>query len=116
MIRRMLVIAVVALAASLNDPALACKDHAPGKEPKKSAAAHESAWIAGEVRDVDVTDRTITLGHDRIPSLGMEPMTSMMFKAKNAAILAAAKPGQKVRFRVRPEGDQSVVTRLVVVK
>ena len=76
----------------------------------------ESPGSAAEVRDVDPVEGTITIGHGKIESLHMEPMSSMFLKATNPKIVAAARPGDKVRVRVRVIDDQPIVTRLAVSK
>ena len=108
--RRLTIVSLLAM-TSFSSVALACNDHAPGKEPMKETAARESAWVAGEVRDVDLEDGTITLAHDRIDALRMKPMSSMLVKAENASIIEGTKPGDKVRFRVRLVNSQPVLTQ-----
>lgn len=51
----------------------------------------------GEVRKVDLGAGKITLKHGEIKNLGMPPM-SMVFKAKNPALLDKVKAGDQVRF------------------
>ncbi len=50
-----------------------------------------------EVRKVDKTAGMITLKHGEIKNLNMGPMT-MVFKAKDPALLDKVKAGDKVRF------------------
>ena len=50
-----------------------------------------------EVRKVDKTAGMITLKHGEIKNLNMGPMT-MVFKAKDPALLNKVKAGDKVRF------------------
>jgi Cu/Ag efflux protein CusF len=107
----------VLVAFTLMPPiATACTDHAPGTEPVKKAVGRESAWIAGEVREVDLDESTITLGHAKIATLNMEAMTSMSFKARDRSVIAGAKPGDKVKFRTRIVAEQPTVTRLAIVR
>jgi Cu/Ag efflux protein CusF len=112
---KMLSIALFAGLAAVSGSAAACNDHAPGTEPGRSAVGRESAWIAGEVRDVDLEDGTITLGHGKIARPRMDAMTSMLVKARDPKAIADAKPGDKVRFRLAMAGDQPVLTRIDVV-
>ncbi|HEX5287036.1 MAG TPA: copper-binding protein [Polaromonas sp.] len=51
----------------------------------------------GEVRNIDQNAGKITLKHGEIKNLGMPPM-SMVFKAKDPALLNKVKAGDKVRF------------------
>ena len=107
-------IALVAAFMSLSSYALACNDHAPGTEPAKQSVGRESPWVAGDVREVDLEQGTITLAHGRIANLHMEPMSSMLFKASNSKLIAKAKSGDKVKFRVAMVGEQPTVTRLTI--
>lgn len=112
---RSLKLAIFASLVALSGAAVACNDHAPGKEPAKRTVGRESAWVAGEVRDVDLDEGTITLAHARIGSLRMEAMGSMQFRAASTALISDAKPGDKVKFRVKLIGEQPTVTLLTVV-
>lgn len=107
-------IVVFAALVSLPDYAMACDDHAPGTEPGRQSVGRESAWVNGDVRGIDLEEGTITLAHGKIASLRMAPMNSMVFKAYNPGVIADAKPGDKVRFRVAMLGEQPTVTRLTV--
>ena len=107
-------IALVAAFMTLSGYAFACVDHAPGTEPARHSVGRESPWVAGDVREVDLEEGTITLAHGRIASLRMEPMSSMLFKAANSKLIAKAKSGDKVKFRVAMVGEQPTVTRLTI--
>ena len=107
-------IALFAAFTSLPGYAIACDDHAPGTEPAKHSVGRESAWVAGDVREVDLEEGTITLAHGRIANLHMGPMSSMLFKAASPKVIANAKPGDKVKFRVAMVGEQPAVTRLTI--
>ena len=50
-----------------------------------------------EVRKVDIDAKKITLKHGEIKNLDMPPMT-MVFQAKDPAVLAKFKVGDKVQF------------------
>lgn len=76
------------------------------------AAAGASASVdmtEGEIRKVDKTAGTMTIKHGEIKNLGMPPMT-MVFKAKNPALLDKVKPGDKVRFTA----EQTTAGALIV--
>lgn len=103
-----LVMALVFFSSLAN----ACDDHAPGTEPKPRAAQRPSSFVAGEVREVDLNDATITLAHGRIASLRMQPMGSMVFKADDTKSIANLKPGDKVEFRVRIADDRPTLTEI----
>jgi len=69
----------------------------------------------GEVRKVDKDAGKLTLKHGPIPNLDMPPMT-MVFRVKDAAMLDAVKPGDKVKFDAESVGGQFVVTRIEPAK
>ena len=102
--------------AGSSPPALACNDHAPGTEPAQKPVARAASLATGEVREVDLEDATITLKHGRIASLRMAPMSSMMFKASDTALLANLKPGDKINFRATMVGQQPTVTQISLAK
>jgi Cu/Ag efflux protein CusF len=101
-----------AVLAGFPSVALACNDHAAGTEPAHKPARGAASLAAGEVREVDLEEGTITLGHGRIASLGMAPMTSMLFKAGDARLLAKLKPGDKVNFRATMVGQHPTVIKI----
>jgi len=69
----------------------------------------------GEVRKVDKAASKVTLKHGPIPNIDMPAMT-MVFKAKDPAMLAKLKAGDKVRFEAQKVGDVYTVTRIEPVK
>jgi len=75
--------------------------HSHGTSPAQPAAAAPASgalpWAEAEVRRVDADAGAITLRHGDIRNLDMPPMT-MVFKAKEPAILNGIKAGEKVRF------------------
>jgi Cu/Ag efflux protein CusF len=113
---RLLPAMLFATIASLPAAALACDDHDHATPKKKRTVGSESAWIAGEVHDVDRTDGTITLRHARIDAFQMDAMASMVFTALNTNVLANTNPGDKVRFRARLINGQPTVTRILAAK
>jgi Cu/Ag efflux protein CusF len=72
-------------------------EHLVGTAPAQPQAAKPST--DGVVRGVDRAARTITVEHGPIPNLGMAAMT-MPYYVKDAAMLTAVKPGDKVRMSV----------------
>ena len=107
---RIVSLTLFAMLAGSSSLALACNDHAPGTEPAHKPVARAASLAAGEVRAVDLEDGTITLGHGRIASLRMAPMSSMMLKAADTKLLANLKPGDKVNFRATMVGQQPTVS------
>ncbi len=75
------------------------------------AQAGAAALAEGEVRKVDKAQGKLTLRHGPISNLDMPPMT-MVFQAKDPAVLDQVKVGDKVRFRAEKEGSTYVVTRV----
>lgn len=69
----------------------------------------------GTVKKVDPAAGTVTLAHGPIANLGMPPMT-MMFKAKDKAMLKKVKEGDKVRFRAEETGGAYTVVRIEAAK
>jgi Cu(I)/Ag(I) efflux system periplasmic protein CusF len=111
---RTLSFALIMASVFFSSPASACDAHAAGAEPKPKprAAQRPSSFVAGEVREVDLADGTITLAHGKIVSLGMQPMGSMVFKAGDAKSIANLKPGDKVEFRAVIAGDRPTLTQI----
>lgn len=68
-----------------------------------------TAMTDGEVKKVDVEMGKVTIKHGHIMHMDMPGMT-MVFTAKNKALLANVKPGDKIRFMVVNEGGKMVVT------
>lgn len=75
------------------------------------AAAAASDYTAGEVRKIDKAGGKITLKHGEIRSLDMPAMT-MVFTARDRALLDRVKPGDKVQFRAANEKGVLYVTEL----
>jgi Cu/Ag efflux protein CusF len=98
------VIAIAAFAALSLQPALADDAH------HKAGAQSE-----GEIRKVDKDAQKITIKHGPLKNLDMPPMT-MVFRVKDAAMLDAVKPGDKVKFDAESVGGQFVVTRIEPAK
>ena len=76
-----------------------------------TAWAQAAALTQGEVRTVDKSAGKITLQHGEIRNLDMPPMT-MVFTAKDPALLDKVKAGDKVSFSAEKEGGQYVVTAI----
>ena len=76
-----------------------------------AAWAQAAAPTQGEVRKVDKSAGKITLQHGEIRNLDMPPMT-MVFTAKDPALLDKVKAGDKVTFAAEKEGGQYVVTAI----
>lgn len=70
-------------------------------------------WVAGEVVKVDAARSRITLRHERIEMVHMEPMT-MPFKVRDVALLKPLKAGDKVRFEVLEHDGELTVQQIEV--
>ena len=75
------------------------------------AAFAQAATTEGEVRKVDKSTGKITLRHGEIKNLDMPPMT-MVFTAKDPALLDKVKAGDKVLFQAEKDGPTYIVTTL----
>ena len=88
---------------------------AGGKGESQAAAANAGATPAthrgeGRVEAVDPAGASVTLAHGPIASLKWPAMT-MDFKVKDAALLRALKPGQRIVFDLagEPGGEYTIV-------
>lgn len=96
---------------ALTGPALAQSHghggHAPGVLVAQAAAP---TLTRAEVRKVDKSAKKITLRHERIENLDMDPMT-MVFQVKDAALLDQVKAGDQVRVTIdQIRGAYTVLT------
>lgn len=80
-----------------------------------AAAAFAQALAEGEIRRIDKPAGKVTIRHGEIKSLGMAPMT-MVFVVKDRAALDKLAVNDKVRFDVKQEGSDYVVTRIEKAK
>ncbi len=80
-----------------------------------TAAALAQALAEGEIRRIDKPAGKVTIRHGEIKSIGMAPMT-MVFVVKDRAALDKLAVNDKVRFDVKQEGGDYVVTRIEKAK
>lgn len=81
---------------------------ATGLQTALAQATDDGAMTEAEVRKVDLDTGRITLRHGEIAHLQMPPMT-MVFRAREAALLQGLRPGDRVRFRAeKVEGGYAV--------
>ncbi len=101
----------VALVAAVM-PALAqtTMDHSKMADMKMADTA-AVGMSDGEVRKIDKAQSKLTLKHGKIKSLNM-PVMTMVFTAKDKAMLDGVKVGDKVRFQATNEGGKLVVVEL----
>lgn len=111
-------LAATALATTLPAMAQTAADHSKmdhGKmdhskmEHGKMGMAATPAVADGEVRKIDKENGKITIRHGEIKHMDMPPMT-MVFTAKDKALLDKVQVGQKIQFTVVHEGGKMVVT------
>jgi Cu/Ag efflux protein CusF len=67
------------------------------------------------VRKVDKEQGKVTLKHGPIKNLDMPPMT-MVFTAKDKAMLDAVKPGDKVKFKAVDDNGKLTVLEMMPAK
>lgn len=111
-------LAATALATTLPAMAQTAADHSKMEHGKmdhskmehgKMGMAATSAVADGEVRKIDKENGKITIRHGEIKHMDMPPMT-MVFTAKDKALLDKVQVGQKIQFTVVHEGGKMVVT------
>lgn len=100
-------ISTLALATALALPLAVSLPVVAQTTPAASAATAELA--DGEIRKVSKDTGKLTIKHGPIKSLDMPPMT-MVFTAKDPAMLDKVAVGDKVRFAVVDEGGKMLVT------
>ena len=76
-----------------------------------SASAALAASVNGDVQKVDAAAGKVTLKHGPIPALDMGDMT-MVYTAKDPAMLKGLKAGDKVRFDPVEVDGKYVVTKI----
>jgi Cu(I)/Ag(I) efflux system periplasmic protein CusF len=103
------------LAAAVLSFAAVSGAWAAGEAAKQPAAAAATALTAAEVRKVDTAGGKVTLKHERIANLDMDPMT-MVFRATRPEQLKGLKAGDKVRFRAESNKGALVVTHIEAAK
>jgi Cu/Ag efflux protein CusF len=107
---RLLAAAVLAASALVPLSALAQAQAAtPSAAPSPTAQA--ASLTDGEVRRIDKDAGKLTIKHGEIKHLDMPGMT-MVFVAKDKALLDTVKVGDKIRFMVIEENGKLVVTEI----
>lgn len=84
-------------------------------EAGKPSAMTSASMTDGEVRKIDKDAGKITIKHGDIKHLEMPGMT-MVFIAKDKALLDKAQVGDKIRFMVVSENGKMVVTAIEPAK
>jgi Cu(I)/Ag(I) efflux system periplasmic protein CusF len=117
---KLTLIHAIVVSALLPMAAIAADGVAQATSPTTAIAASESnnaavETTAAEVKKIDKDAKKITLKHEEIKALDMPPMT-MVFQAKDAAMLEGLKPGDKVRFRAEKTKGGYAVSTIELVK
>ena len=89
----------------------AAHQHGDHAQHSGESSAEATGWTLAEVRKVDLEQGRLTLRHERIESLDMEPMT-MVFRVAEAVSLDGLGEGAKVRFQVERQQGRLVITAL----
>lgn len=105
--------AILAAAVMAGAPAVA--NHGDHSEPARQAASALVDTADGEIKKVDKPSGKLTIKHGELKNLGMGAMT-MVFRAKDAAMLDKVKAGDKVRFTVESANGTLTVTAIEVAK
>jgi Cu/Ag efflux protein CusF len=106
--RRFLICGVL---AALTIPA-ALAAHIPSHPAE--ARPPENGYSEGEVRKVDKEAGKITMRHGPIANLEM-PAMSMVFRAKDKAMLERVKEGDKVRFKAEKVQGAFTLTEIEAI-
>lgn len=80
-----------------------------GMHQSKMESAQVPAMTDGEIKKIDPLNGKVTIKHGEIKHLDMPGMT-MVFTAKDKAILSNFKPGDQVKFMVTSESGKMIVT------
>ena len=101
---------------SLGVPHVAHSAETPAKESMKSEQTTAAADMTdGEIRKVDKDTKKVTIKHGEIKNLDMPAMT-MVFQAKDAAMLETLKVGDKIRFKAVSEKGAFVIAEVIPMK
>jgi Cu/Ag efflux protein CusF len=82
---------------------------------QQTSVAAQAEMSDGEIKKVDKEAGKLTIKHGELKNLGMPGMT-MVFKAKDAAMLDKVKEGDKVRFVAEKVGGALTVTSIEAAK
>ncbi len=110
-ISKFLAISTLALGVTLPAAALA---QAEADSPT-AASAQAAPMAEGEIRRLDPETGKLTLRHGEIRSLDMPPMT-MVFTARDKALLSGLKVGDRIGFVAVHEGGRYLVTDIQPAK
>ena len=72
--------------------------------------------VSGQITKVDASAGKITIKHGPIRKFDMDEGMTMVFRAGDAAMLKAVKPGDRVKFEADKVNGQFTVTRIEKTK
>lgn len=81
----------------------------------KMSASATPAMTDGEIRKIDKENNKITIKHGEIKHMDMPPMT-MVFTAKDKAMLDKVQVGEKIQFIVVQDAGKMTVTEIKPMK
>lgn len=102
---------VFALAMAVSYASMGSLAHAQ----QTSATAAQTEMSEGEIKKIDIDAGKLTIKHGELKNLGMPGMT-MVFKAKDPAMLEKVKEGDKVRFVAEKVSGALTVTSIEAAK
>jgi Cu/Ag efflux protein CusF len=80
------------------------------------SAVAQSELIDGQVTKVDRSAGKITIKHGPAKRLGMESGMTMVYKARDPAMLKAVKAGNKIKFDAEQVNGQYTVTKIEMAR
>ena len=110
-LKQFLTVSALALGVALPVSGLA-QASVPVADVQTAASA---ALTDGEIKKVDAERGKVTIKHGAIQNLDMPGMT-MVFTARDKALLSDLKPGDKVKIVAADEGGRLVVTEIHAVR
>ena len=103
-------IAALGLVLAIGSPVLVhATSHQGISATSPQANAADVAYVEGEIRKVDKEAGKVTIKHGPLTNLGMPAMT-MVFRAKDPAMLDKVKAGDSIRFKADKIDGVFIVT------
>ncbi len=84
-------------------------------KPAAISNAEKKPMASGEIKKVDKESGKVTIKHGEIKNLDMPPMT-MVFRAKDAAMLDNLKAGDKINFSADKINGNFTVIEIEIAK
>ncbi|MHB9119686.1 MAG: copper-binding protein [Burkholderiales bacterium] len=77
--------------------------------------SHHGVMSSGEIKEIDKAAGKITIKHGPLENLGMPGMT-MVFRAKDPAMLDRVKVGDKIKFEAERRNSALMAGKIEVLK